>query len=103
MHEFHEKVSIHIHGFLRILFAFMVVSCPFSRDQLGSEENSCVLSITNGLDSIDSRDGPLHNALVDLSLTKDPDSTVFYVRHTYVQYICTFNSHLTGRYNIERP
>lgn len=98
------KVSVYIHASLRVLFALMVISCPFSTIDLALRRIPRLRSVHHKrLNSIGSRDGPLRNALIDLSLTKDPDSTVFYVQHTYVQYICAFNSHSTGRRNIGRP
>ncbi|TGZ52585.1 hypothetical protein DBV15_10513 [Temnothorax longispinosus] len=97
-------VTVCAHGGLGLRYTEFVFTVSYAIIICTIEFLVCVPSITNGLNSIGSWNGPLHNAVVDLSLTKDPDSTVFYViRHTYVQYICAFNSRLTGRRNIGRP
>lgn len=54
------KISVYIHGFFFIYILFVFTeSFRSSCSRFGSEENSS--SITNGLDSIGSGDGPLRN------------------------------------------
>ena len=81
--ELHKSFRSYSRKFFCIFRFYYRKNARSSCSRFGSEENSS--SITNDLDSIGSGDGPLRNTLVvNLSLTKDSDLTMFYVQHTYV-------------------